>query len=254
MNRLPLKFAEVWYATLGAVRRDFGIYATIAAAFVLLPAVVESVFGPAQPTKFKDITPAMLLPQLVLAVIACVAQVAIARLALRGGSVAQALRTSVQLLPRALAAVILGSFVLVPPVAMLQATQFGYPGLAGPALVLVVPGFYALARLSLALPLIAATGVGPIVALQLSWAATAGNGWRVLLLLFALIVMLLGLSVLAAAVASAVGSILVLAGGKVVAGFFVALVSAVGASLYTLWNSVMLAELCRRLAPASTAD
>ena len=78
--------------------------------------------------------------------------------------------------------------------------------------------------------------------------ATRGNGWRVLLLLAALIVMLLGIVILGVAVASAIGSVLVLAGSKILAGFAVALVAAIGPALYTVINSVLLAEICRRLA------
>ena len=166
MTPPPLRFAEVWSATFAASRRDIGIYLTIAAAFVLLPTVAAAVLGPPPPLRMSQMSPASALLQLGLAIVGCIAQIAIARLATSGGAVGEAVRTSLVRLPLVVASIVLSSFALVPAIGIFQIALLGHNELAAPAVALLIPGLYVVARLSLVLPLIAGRPVGPVDALR----------------------------------------------------------------------------------------
>ncbi|WP_419814885.1 hypothetical protein [Glacieibacterium sp.] len=245
MTRFPI--AAAWRETVRLTRRDLGTYLTLAGAFVMLPMMVVEVFGPQMPTKLADIPPSLLLVQGVLALIGALAQLSVARLVIVGGGARPALVHAAMVLPRLAIAAILTSLVLVPAVLLVQAGMRSQQVLVLFGLALLIPGIYGIARLALALPVLASRTVGPVAALQLSWVATAGNAGRVLGFLGLMIAAMLGLTILAGGVASALGSVLTLMGGKALASFVVALVSAAVATVYSVFNSVGLAVIYRRL-------
>ena len=246
MTPTPLGFAEVWRATLDAVNTARSLYFTLGAAFVVLPAMAVHVFGPPDPRSVADITPTLLGFQAAAALIGGVVQVAIAQLALGGTDAGSALRRGVTALPSLVVAALLTALALLPALMLSQASR-GTPALLLPGLGLMIPGLYVVARLSLALPLLASQTLDPLAALRASWAATSGNAWRILALLAALIGLLLGLVLLAGGVAAALASVLTLLGGKSLGGFVVALVASGVAAIYTVCNAVMLAQLSRIL-------
>lgn len=243
-----LSFPDIWRATLDTAGRDFGVYAAIVAAFGVWPALALAVLGPEPGANPTAISGTMLGLQGVVAAIGAVAQLAVARLVLTGGTPREALFAGLRAVPRLLVAAFATALALVPSFALLQAAQSGYRGLALPALIVLVPAAYAIARLALALPLIAATGAGPLAALRRSWTATRGNGWRILSLLMAMLGVLLGALLLGGGVAAAVAALLTMAGGKTLGGFIVAAVTSVLAGAYALYNAVALAEMAKRLA------
>ena len=245
MTRLP--FGDVWAATLAAARRDAGTYATIAAAFVLLPAVAAEVLGAPTPHSLTAMDGRAVAIQAVLALSGGIAQLVIARLAMLGGTPRDALAKAGPGLLKLVGAALLSGLVLVPALALVQASMGGKPGLALPAAILLIPSIYVLARLSLSLPLIAARGLGPVAALRVSWGMTAGHGGRILTLLAIVLLLVLGLSLLLTAVAMALGTVLTAAGLKPLAGFALTLVSGAVAALYTVLGAVLTAEIAKRL-------
>ena len=245
-----LRLAGLWRDTGDALRADAATYATLAAAFVLLPAMVAQVFGPPQPRSLAELSGTVIAVQGALAAVGAAAQIAIARLAIVGGGPRAALVQGLFRLPRLIVAALLTSLALVPAMVLLQLTQRGQPAALLPGLVLLIPGLYVVVRLVLALPAIAARALGPVAALRLSWVATAGQGWRVMGLLASLIGGLLVVSIVAAAIAAALGSTLTLLAGPGLANFTVALISAIVTAGYAAINSVALAVLFKRLVPA----
>lgn len=242
-----LAFADTWRATFAAVRADGGLYATIAAAFVLLPAMIVAVLGPGEPQTVADLTGVRLFAQLGLALVGAVAQLAIIALVCGAETPRAALARGVAALPGLAAASLLTAFALMPAVLLIQASRQGYPALLLPGFVALIPGLYVVARLALSVPMLAVRTLGPVTALRASWAATAGNGWRILGFLAAIIGVLLVVMLLAGGVAAALASVLTLIGAKGVGAFVVALISAAVASGYTMVNSVGLATLFKRL-------
>ena len=65
--------------------------------------------------------------------------------------------------------------------------------------------------------------------------------------LLLMILAMIGLTILAGGVAAALGSVLTLLGGKALASFVVALVSALVATFYSVFNAVGVAVIYRRL-------
>lgn len=242
-----LDFAETWRATFAAVRADVGLYGTLAAAFVLLPAMIVAVLGPGEARTVADLNGTRLLVQLVVAIVGAIAQLGIIALAFGATTPREALSRGIAALPGLVGASLLTALTLLPAVLLIQASYKGYPALLLPGLIVLLPGLYVVARLALAVPLLATRTLGPVTALRASWAATVGNGWRIFGFLAAIIGLLLVAMLLAGGVAAAVGSVLKVAGAPGLADFVVALISAAVASGYTVVNSVGLATLLKRL-------
>lgn len=243
-----LAFAAAWRETFAAVRADASLYATLAAAFVLLPAMIVVVLGPGEARSVADLNGARLFAQLVVALIGAIAQLAIIALVCSSVPTPRAaVARGIAALPGLIGASLLTAFALLPAVLLIQASRQGTPALLLPGLIALLPGLYVVGRLALAVPLLATRTLQPVTALRASWAATAGNGWRILGFLAAIIGLLLLVMLLAGGVAAALASVLTLIGAKGVGVFVVALVSAVVASGYTVVNSAGLAILFKRL-------
>lgn len=165
---------------------------TIAAAFLFLPTLAVSWFGPspivpADSANMDQVMQAMrenfrqlMIYQLITGLIAAIGGVGILRLwlARTGTSVSEALSFALRMLPTMVAIQILSGL----------AFGLGF-------ILLLLPGLYLFGRLALSSPIVADREVtNPIQAIRDSWALTEGNGWRIFLFLF-----LVGLVILIAA-------------------------------------------------------
>ena len=228
-----LTAGAIWQETLAALRPDFWTLFAVVAPFTLLVGMVLSLFGPPPPQKLEDLTPqTVLILGLLPNIIGAIGQLAVVRLVLRPGETAgKALGAAFAGLPAWAGA------------ALLTAVPVGI-GL----ILLVVPGVYLMARLFLIAPVIMVERAGPMAAIARSWRMTETCAWQVLLLFVLGLLAIIGLSLLAAGLGGAIGSVLVLAGSKGAADFAVALVPAVLSTVVAMASAAAAAVLYRRLA------
>lgn len=245
-----LDFGATWRDTAAAFARDRSTYLTLAAAFVLLPAMAAQVFGPASPRRIADVGTAVLFVQLGLALVSMAAQLTIMRMMLRGDAPRAALAVTLPKVPVLFLAGVLTALALLPATSLIAAAMQGTRAALLPGLALLIPGVFVASRLALAGPLIAAHGLGAVASLRASWLATAGNGWRILGVLAAFAGLFLVVALLAAALGGAVASVLLLLGGKAFASFVATLLPAAASAAYAAVNAVALATIFRRLTPA----
>lgn len=228
----PLDLAALWRDTLATARADLPLYFALTAAFVLLPELALALYGPAPPETVEGLTPRFMLLQAVLpAAIGAIGQLAIVQLVVgsrhgAGPTVGGALRVALLALPVLLLAMLAAAL----PVAL---------GL----LLLILPGLYLAARLTLLMPLIAERHLAPLAALRESWAMTEDNGGRILAFILLWTVVFLGAAILAGGLGAALGSVLTLAGAKTVGAVAAALVSAAAAALFSVYNAVGIAVI-----------
>ena len=231
------RIEAAWRDTVAAARTGMPVFLPVAAAFVLLPNLIVALFGPPLPKTMAELTTSAVLIHLVIpSIIGAVAQMTIAKLVIEASSgisqpVGTALRSALLTLP-----VLIASLILA-----------GVPVMAG-MLLLFVPGFYMMARLTLALPLVIEERLGPVAALTRSWALTDGNGLRVLGFLVGwTLVFMLG-SIIAGGIGAALGSVLTIIGAKTLGGFIAVLVGAAAATVFTVYNGVGAGVLYLHLA------
>lgn len=198
-----LSFAPIWADTLGFVQRHGELLWPLAAAFLFLPQLLVVI---ATPEQAGNATPefgrALLFLGLFAASIVAtlLAQLTIAFLAMNDGTagltLGQVVGRSARLLLPALAV------VLIQGIAILV-------GL----LLFIVPGFWILARLSVALPVVANGPHDPLEALKESWRLTNGHALRILGLLSILTlgILLIVLGILS--IGLAVGAVSTMAAG-----------------------------------------
>lgn len=223
----------IWQETLAALRPDFWTMFAIAAPFTLLVGMVLTLFGPAPPQKLDDLSvQTLLILGLLPNIIGAIGQLAVARMVLRPGETAGS----------ALAA----GFVALPAwagAALITALPVGI-GL----ILLIVPGVYLMARLFLIAPVVVVERVGSFTAIARSWQMTESSAWQLVLLLVLAGFGLVGLSLLAAGLGGAIGSVLVLLGSKGAADFAAALVPAVVSTFVAVVSAVAAAVVYRRVA------
>ncbi|MGL4543648.1 MAG: hypothetical protein ACRCUI_14180 [Polymorphobacter sp.] len=239
--------SQVLEASTAALRRDLPLYLPVAGVFVLLPELAGALFGPPLPTSMADMmkTPAALIALvLVPALIAAIAQLAIARLVIAAHdqqpvTVGAAVATAVAALPRlllALALVLAGAL----PLAMLATLLPTGAAL----LVLMVPGIYLMARLLLLVPLLAGTAaLSPLAALRRSWELTAADSWRVLALALALRVAGGLVAGLGFGIGSVLGRLMTRVGAVSVGHFTTLLLPALASAAFAIVSSIIVARL-----------
>ena len=205
----PLSFAPVWAETLGLIRRHGDLMWPLAAAFIFLPQLLVAVLMPAP---VEGQTPDFASSLLILSVGAAgfaatlLGQISIASLAVNDGTAGLTLR---QVLRRALALILpVFAVVLMQGIAIF----IGF-------LLLLIPGFWILARLSVALPVVAVGPHDPLEALKESWRLTDGHALRILgcLAILTLGFLMLYLGIVALGVA--VGAISTIAAGAPAEGW-----------------------------------
>lgn len=229
-----LSLNQLWQATLEGIRRDFWTLFAVAAPFVLLVQVGLALFGPVPPQKLEQYTPSVMLWLFILpSFIGTIGQLAVIDLVARPDR-----------LPRRA----LGAALAVGP-AYLLGTLIGSIGAGLGLVALILPGLYILARLYVAAPVAMLEGLGPIPMLKRSWALTEGQGGTILLFMLVTTLAYLLLSLAAAAVGGAIGSVLTLLRQPEVAHFVAALVpSCVGNAVAVVAGSAAVA-VYRALTP-----
>lgn len=233
-----LTLNQLWQATLDGIRRDFWTLFAVAAPFVLLVQVGLALFGPEPPKAVAGFTPQVMVWLFILpSFIGTIGQLAVIDLVARPGHLPrQALVAALAMAPAYLLGTLLGSF----------AAGLGL-------LALVIPGLYILARLYVVAPVAMLEGLGPLPMLKRSWALTEGHGGTILLFMVTTTCGYLMVSLAAAAVGGAIGSVLALLKLAGVANFVAALVPAmVGNGVAVLAGSAAVA-VYRAIVPPDQA-
>lgn len=237
-----------WEDSVVLLKSHIALTGTIAAVFLFLPALAVAWFGPTpiEPpatatldqvmTAFRESARQSLPYQLLVSLVGAIGGVGILRLwlARTGTSVGDALGFAIKMVPTVIAIqlIMVLAIGLMALVLILPGVAAG--GAAG--VVLIVIGLllfiglcaYLWARFSTASPAIAdRTLYNPIAALQVSWALTKNNGWRIFLFFFLVfVVILIGAALLGGIVYAAFGS--AEGTGRILSGLVEAGVGAVG--------------------------
>lgn len=216
---LALKTGEIWQATLTVVRPQLWLLVAVAAPFTLLVDMVLAVFGPAVPAAPADFTPRVIILLVLLPnLVGGIAQLAVARLIAQPDHPPRlALAAAFAAFPTYLAAVLLAA---VPT------------GLA--LMLLVIPGFYVMARLFLIVPIAVIERRNAIETIRRSWALTSSVGGTLFLFLLLALLFVLGVAVLSQGVGAALGSAITLLGSKAAGSFVAALVASAAGMLISI--------------------
>jgi hypothetical protein len=243
-----VSFAGIWDATLAAVREEAPLVVPVAAAFLFLPQLLFARWMGDLPAN-EWFTPGnsgrTLLVFIPVALASLVGQIAITAMALRafpGRTVAEALGQSAARIMPAIAA------------NLIQAIAF-----VGGLLLLILPGFYLLARLILVIPILVCETRDPLEAVRRSWELTRGRGLKVTGFLLVLIFGFLLISLAMSGIAAAVGVLASLGGAAPEAGWGVArwlveLLNAAASAGITLIFILFTAMLYSVLVRAPAAD
>ncbi len=197
-------FASLWEAAVASLRRDQALLVPVAAAFLFLPQLLLARWVGDLPVNqwFSGGNAARTLILFVPVVLASlVGQLSLTAILLgegEGQTVSQAIGASAGRAAPALAA------------NLIQALGFGF-GL----LLLILPGFYVLGRLSLVIPLIVSQTRDPVDAIQRSWHLTRGRGLQVMAWFATLFLGFLLVSIAVNGLAAAFGVVSAIAEGGV---------------------------------------
>lgn len=231
------RIEAAWRATVAATRAGMPLFLPVAAAFVLLPELLVGLYGPPQPKTMAGMTPSVVLIQLVVpTIIGAVAQMTIAKLVIEAAAgtsqpVGNVLRLALLALPMLVGGLLLSA---VPVGAGL--------------LLLIVPGLYMLARLTLVLPLVIEERLSPIAALTRSWALTDGHGLRVLGFLAGWALLFALGTIIAGGLGAALASVLTVVGAKALGSFVSLLIAGAAQSVFTVYSGVGSGVLYLQLA------
>jgi hypothetical protein len=263
-----LSIGRAWEETAAFAQREGRLVFPVAFLLMALPGAIFQALTPVtRPGEAPEAGLWLLfLPVLFLASI--VGSLAICHLALRpGASVGEALQLGLRRFPAMFGAALLvglaAGLLMIPIIILLVMAVMG-GGAANPEalvpllILLMLPPFvFFWIRLVLLTPVVAAEPVGPIAAIQRSWALTRGHFWRLLgFLLLGLVVAL----VVMVAVSAIVGIVIILVAGQPqpgsVAMFLVLLLSAVIQAVIGALFTTFLARIYVQLAGTadSTAD
>jgi hypothetical protein len=262
-----LSISRAWEETKAILAKDGSLFASLALAMVVLPAVITGVLSPQRMGQSSTPLWADLII-LVATLVALAGQLALIRLALGpsvtvGAAISHGLRrTPIYLL----AAILIGCAMIlagIPFVAILIAA--GVP-IDGPELIraplflllcllYLVLLIFVLVRMLMSSPAATAESIGPIAIIKRSWDLTAGHGWRLfgfLMLFFigALAVVLAVGAATGAVVATFLGQIEPMTAGALI----MALVEAIVQAAATVLPAVMLARIYVQLAGHSRAQ
>ena len=259
-----------WDDSIVLLRSHLPLTATIAAVFIFLPNLVLSWFGPVpiEPAAGASMDQVMavfrqsmgeILPyQLLISVIGAIGGVGVLRLWLSrtGTSVGDALMFALRMIPTMVAVQIVLFVTLALAVFLLFLPGIAIGGGGGIALVaLGWLGFLGLAayfcgRLSVISPIIAdRTVYNPLAAIQESLVLTKGNGWRIFLFMFLVVLVFL---IAALFIGGMVGVVAGWAGGagRMVTGLVEAVVAGIGG----LVSVAVSAAAYRQLALRTSSD
>lgn len=233
---MRFSYDRVWADAVALLRADRSALVALAGAFLVLPSLLLGHFLPIDASG-DDMLKAMVdhfsrhWPwHLAATLVQILGQIVILRLFLHrdGRTVGGAIAASFALVPTYFAATFLANFM----------TGIGI-------LLLILPGLYIFARVSVAgAAIVAERQMNPIDALQRSFALTRGQGWRILGL-FALVYVV---GLVAGVVASQVlGSLFILAAGREIGLLLALIVSSIVAAATEVVVLAVSAALYERL-------
>lgn len=208
-----LSISRAWDETRAILARDGKLFASVAAALIVLPGLVRDLATPAaQPPKLPE-PGAWVAVWLIAFLIAVVGQLALTRLALSERiTVGEAIGHAARRMPFYFAAQMMWAIPMALVMVLLaQGAEQKSPGAA--LGFLVVFGLFVFLSIRMVLTPAVATQerVGPVAILRRSWQLTSGNWWRlfgfvVLFLIGAAIFILAVLSVVTLIVKAVVGT------------------------------------------------
>ena len=248
--------SAAWEETKALLARDGKLFASVALALIVLPAVVAGVFDPRAPGEVD--APAWFdFVVLLISLVSMAGQLALIRLALGpsitvAGAVTHGLR---RLGPYLLALIVLafGAMLLSIPfaiaaIAMGLEIEQGAASLTGPIvllLVILVLFFLFIAvRFLMAMPVASAERVGPIDMLKRSWALTQGHWLKLFLFL---VVALFAAVLILGTVSMVAGSLILILFGTVEPMSVAALIGALIESVFTGIFSVLFTLMLTRI-------
>lgn len=222
----------IWQGIIAALRPDFATLFALVAPFTLLVSMVIELFGPTPPTTLEDFTPRVAVVLLLIpAVIGAIGQLALTWLLLTpGGTPRRALAQALKAVPVYLLAVLI----------MTPLTTLGL-------VLLIVPGVYLFARLILVAPVVAGEGLGAVAAIRRSLALTKSDGWAIFWFIVLAVLFVLGASVVAIGIGSALAVILTAVGLKSVGGFVAALVAALISTVFAMASAAAATVIYRQV-------
>lgn len=234
-----LTSGAIWQGVVASLRPDFATLFALAAPFTLMVAMALELFGPKPPSTLAEFTPRVAVMLLLLpSVLGAIAQLALTWLiAIPGGTPGAALTRALKALPVYLVAVLI----------MTPATTLGL-------VLLIVPGLYLFARLFLVGAVVVVEGLGPVAALQRSWALTADVAWTILLFLLLGVLFVLGVAVLSGGVGAALGVVFTAVGMKSVGTFVAALIAATASTVFTMASAAAAAVIYRSVGAEAPAQ
>jgi hypothetical protein len=240
-----LSVGSIWQAVVSELRQHFWTLFAIAAPFTLLVDMALTQFGPPPPKAIGDFTPRVLLGLVLLpALVGVIAQLAVARMAAVPAEVPRAaLAMALRRLPFFLTAVLLVAW----PLGFAGGLLFAVPSLRWAAAVLVLPALYLAARLYPMVATAVVEPIGPVAILQRTWQMTAGRGGAIIWLMLLSLLLLIGASLIAGGVGSALASVLTLIGLKPIGVFAANLANALLACLFSIGSAVAAAQIYQRL-------
>jgi hypothetical protein len=260
--------STAWEESKGLLARDGRLFASVALALIVLPAVIAGVIDPRGPGEV-DAPRWFDLVVLVISLISMGGQLALIRLAL-GPSVTVAGAVSHglgRLLPYIVALVILGlaAIVLSIPFGMaaiamgLNIEQGTIESLSGPVALLlfamVLLFLFIAVRFLMTMPVASAERVGPFEILKRSWSLTEGHWLK--LFLFLLVALFAAVLILAT-VSMVVGSLVLILFGSAepmsVGALIGALVESVFTGIFSVLFTLMLTRIYVQLSGRDTVE
>lgn len=214
-----------WDDSMNLLRSHSALTGTIAAVFLFLPTLAVGWFGPAPivpadgatfeqiMTTFQEGARQAIPYQILVAVIAAIGGVGILRLWLSrtGITVGEALAFAIRMIPTMIAIQLILGFALGFVAVLLVMPGAAAGGAIGALLLFVglslLAGLcaYFWGRLAVVSPIVADRSVyNPVAAIRESLALTKGNGWRIALFLFLVIVVILIIAAIVGGVVAAV--------------------------------------------------
>lgn len=263
-----LSISRAWDHTKGRIADEGRLFATVAAALLLLPQALVAVVAP--PQELSGVSPSGWVNLLVFiaALLGIVGQLAIIRLSqVSGMSVGEAIAHGARRFLPVLAAVILLSIavfavtlILVLLLGGVQDVQNAEAGAMSRGVmvavaVIVLLGLIIAPKFLLMMPVAAAERGGPIHILKRSWSLSNGHYFRLLAFILLIIVAAL---VVVIATQFVAGSLLVVLFGELrplsVGALLYALVFAAAQAAFAVVISIMLARLYLQLAEDEAMD
>ena len=227
---------SVWQEMRDIVRTNGGVFAPVAAMFVMLPNLLAARFVPDLRESVFDLPSGpVTVASLLVSLIGAVAQAFILRVARRGDD-------------RPVREVLREAFGLAPPLFALSiltglATMFGL-------ILFIIPGLYVIGRLAIGQAVLVNERRGVGDSLRRAWELSGPHAWRILGFGLLLLVAVMGAILLLSAVAMAAGVIFRIVGLTGVDQMLVLLVSAVVISAATVYGAVGISVIYRRVTAA----